>query len=169
MRGVSAGAEYPVAPSEADVEKEPSRGSPMNRFWLKSYPPGVPAEIDHARLTSVAELLRQACSDYRDRPAFEQMGRAITFGQLDELSRDFAAWLQSVGMVKGDRLAIMLPNTLQYPIALFGARQWRTGRVGRPWRIGGHEACRAQVAGTRLFLGCFRNKRIRAAVRPPDP
>ncbi len=93
----------------------------MNRFWLKSYPPGVPAEIDHARLTSVAELLRQACSDYRDRPAFEQMGRAITFGQLDELSRDFAAWLQSVGMVKGDRLAIMLPNTLQYPIALFGA------------------------------------------------
>ena len=93
----------------------------MNRFWLKSYPPGVPAEIDHARLTSVAELLRQACSAYRDRPAFEQMGRAITFGQLDELSRDFAAWLQSVGVAKGDRLAIMLPNTLQYPIALFGA------------------------------------------------
>ncbi|MDE2052197.1 MAG: AMP-binding protein [Gammaproteobacteria bacterium] len=93
----------------------------MNRIWLKSYPPGVPAEIDPARLTSLADLLRQACTAYRDRPAFEQMGRAITFGQLDELSRDFAAWLQSAGMVKGDRLAIMLPNTLQYPIALFGA------------------------------------------------
>ena len=93
----------------------------MNRYWLKSYPPGVPAEIDPARLTSLADLLRQACSTYRDRTAFEQMGRRMTFARLDELSRDFAAWLQSVGMAKGDRIAIMLPNTLQYPIALFGA------------------------------------------------
>ena len=93
----------------------------MNRFWLKSYPPGVPGEIDPARLTSLAELLRQACTAYRDRPAYEQMGRALTFAQLDELTRDFAAWLQAAGLVKGDRIAIMLPNTLQYPIALFGA------------------------------------------------
>src|SRR5579864_1595137 len=93
----------------------------MNRFWLKSYPPGVPAEIDPARLTSLAELLRQACTAYRDRVAYEQMGRAMTYAQLDELTRDFAAWLQATGMVKGDRIAIMLPNTLQYPIALFGA------------------------------------------------
>ncbi|HET9107672.1 MAG TPA: AMP-binding protein [Steroidobacteraceae bacterium] len=93
----------------------------MNRFWLKSYPPGVPGEIDPARLTSLAELLRQACTAYRDRPAYEQMGRAMTFAQLDELTRDFAAWLQAAGLVKGDRIAIMLPNTLQYPIALFGA------------------------------------------------
>ncbi|HET9783338.1 MAG TPA: AMP-binding protein [Terriglobales bacterium] len=93
----------------------------MNRIWLKSYPPGVPAEIDPARLTSLAELLRQACTAYRERPAYEQMGRVMTFGQLDELTRDFAAWLQGTGMAKGDRIAIMLPNTLQYPIALFGA------------------------------------------------
>ncbi|HWF99970.1 MAG TPA: AMP-binding protein [Steroidobacteraceae bacterium] len=93
----------------------------MNRFWLKSYPPGVPADIDPARLTSLAELLRQACTAYRDRAAFEQMGRIMTFAQLDELTRDFAAWLQAAGMAKGDRIAIMLPNTLQYPIALFGA------------------------------------------------
>jgi long-chain acyl-CoA synthetase len=93
----------------------------MNRFWLKSYPPGVPAEIDPARLTSLAELLHQACTTYGDRPAYEQMGRVITFAQLDALTRDFAAWLQAIGMVKGDRIAIMLPNTLQYPIALFGA------------------------------------------------
>jgi long-chain acyl-CoA synthetase len=93
----------------------------MNRFWLKSYPPGVPADIDPARLTSLAELLRQACATYRNRPAYEQMGRIMTFAQLDELTRDFAAWLQAAGMVKGDRIAIMLPNTLQYPIALFGA------------------------------------------------
>lgn len=93
----------------------------MNRFWLKSYPPGVPAEIDPARLTSLAELLRRACAAYRDRVAFEQMGRGMTFAQLEALTRDFAAWLQGSGMVKGDRIAIMLPNTLQYPIALFGA------------------------------------------------
>ncbi len=93
----------------------------MNRFWLKSYPPGVPAQIDPARLTSLAELLRRACAAFRDRPAYEQMGRVITFGQLDELTRDFAAWLQAAGMAKGDRIAIMLPNTLQYAVALFGA------------------------------------------------
>jgi long-chain acyl-CoA synthetase len=93
----------------------------MNRFWLKSYPPGVPAEIDPARLSSLVELLRQACAAYRSGPAFEQMGRRITYAQLDEHTRSFAAWLQAAGMVKGDRIAIMLPNTLQYPIALFGA------------------------------------------------
>jgi len=93
----------------------------MNRFWLKSYPPGVPADIDAARLTSLVDLLHQACASYRDHPAFEQMGRTITYAQLDELTRDFGAWLQAAGMVKGDRIAIMLPNTLQYPIALFGA------------------------------------------------
>ncbi|MGA7538491.1 MAG: AMP-binding protein [Steroidobacteraceae bacterium] len=93
----------------------------MNRIWLKSYPPGVPAEIDKVRLTSLVALLRQACTAYQDRPAFEQMGREMTFARLDELTRDFAAWLQAVGMAKGDRIAIMLPNSLQYPIALFGA------------------------------------------------
>jgi long-chain acyl-CoA synthetase len=93
----------------------------MNRFWLKFYPPGVPAEIDPARLTSLVELLRQACTAYRDRPAYEQMGRAMTYAQLDEQTRDFAAWLQAIGLGKGDRIAVMLPNTLQYPIALFGA------------------------------------------------
>jgi long-chain acyl-CoA synthetase len=93
----------------------------MNRFWLKSYPPGVPADIDPSRLKSLVDLLRQACTNYRERPAYEQMGRTMTFAQLDELTRDFAAWLQGAGLVKGDRIAIMLPNTLQYPIALFGA------------------------------------------------
>jgi long-chain acyl-CoA synthetase len=81
----------------------------------------VPAEIDPARLTSLVQLLHQACTAYRDRPAYEQMGRALSFARLDEFTRDFAAWLQAAGLVKGDRIAIMLPNTLQYPIALFGA------------------------------------------------
>jgi long-chain acyl-CoA synthetase len=110
-----------VAVSPADAEEEALKGANVNRIWLKSYPPGVPAEIDPVRLTSLVALLRQACTAYRDRPAFEQMGRRMSFARLDELTRDFAAWLQAIGMVKGDRIAIMLPNSLQYPIALFGA------------------------------------------------
>ena len=93
----------------------------MNRSWLKSYPAGVPTEIDPTRLTSLAELLRHACAAFPERAAYEQMGQTITFARLDQLTRDFAAWLQAAGMVKGDRIAIMLPNTLQYPIAMFGA------------------------------------------------
>ncbi len=93
----------------------------MNRIWLKSYPAGVPAEIETGRLTSLAQLLSHACSTYRDRPAYEQFGRVLTYAQLDELSQAFAAWLQAAGLAKGDRIALMLPNTLQYPIALFGA------------------------------------------------
>ncbi len=93
----------------------------MNRIWLKSYPPGVPTEIEPARLTSLATLPSRACAAYGDRPAYEQFGRVLTFAQLEALSGAFAAWLQSAGLAKGDRVAIMLPNTLQYPIALFGA------------------------------------------------
>ncbi len=93
----------------------------MNRVWLRSYPPGVPAEIDPNRLRSIKELLEGSCSAHADREAFVQMGTSITYRQLDELSRAFAAWLQLAGFKKGDRVAIMLPNTLQYPIAMFGA------------------------------------------------
>lgn len=93
----------------------------MNRIWLKSYPPGVPAEIESGRLTSLVQLVDHACTVHRDRPAYEQFGKVLSFAQLEELSRAFAAWLQSAGLAKGERIAIMLPNTLQYPIALFGA------------------------------------------------
>jgi len=94
----------------------------MDRIWLKSYPPGVPAEIDPGKLRSLRELQEHSYAAYADRPAFVQMGRSITYRELDDLSRSFAAWLlQVAGLKKGDRLAIMLPNVLQYPIALFGA------------------------------------------------
>ena len=93
----------------------------MNRIWLQSYPPGVPPEVDLKRLSSLAELVEHACTAYRELPAYEQFGTTLSYGQLDELSRAFAAWLQSVGLAKGDRIAIMLPNCLQYPVALFGA------------------------------------------------
>jgi long-chain acyl-CoA synthetase len=93
----------------------------MDRIWLKSYPPGVPADIDPNRLRSIKELLERTCASHADRVAYIQMGKGITYRELDELSRAFAAWLQLMRFKKGDRLAIMLPNTLQYPIALFGA------------------------------------------------
>ncbi|MGH8276253.1 MAG: AMP-binding protein, partial [Steroidobacteraceae bacterium] len=93
----------------------------MNKIWLKSYPPYVPAEIDPAQLRSLKDLLEQACAKYAARVAFIQMGTTLTYTQLERRSRAFAAWLQRAGFRKGDRLAIMLPNTLQYPIAMFGA------------------------------------------------
>lgn len=93
----------------------------MNRIWLQSYPPGIPAEIEPQHLKSLAELVDHACKTYRDQPAYEQFGVTLTYRQLDDLSRAFAAWLQASGLTKGDRIAIMLPNCLQYPVVLFGA------------------------------------------------
>jgi long-chain acyl-CoA synthetase len=92
----------------------------MQRVWLKSYPPGVPADIDPKKYRSLIELFDKSIAKYRDRPAFHSMGRTITFNELDKRSRDFAAWLQARGLGKGARVAIMMPNCLQYPIAMFG-------------------------------------------------
>lgn len=94
----------------------------MEKIWLKSYPPGVPAEIDPSIYRSLVDIAEQSFRKYADRVAYVQMGRAITYRELDELTRDFAAWLQTeCGLAKGDRVAIMMPNVLQYPIAMFGA------------------------------------------------
>lgn len=94
----------------------------MNRIWLKSYPQGVPADIDPSQLRSLKQLIEESCAAHSASVAFVQMGRSLTYHELGELSRSFAAWLQkAAGLRKGDRLAIMLPNVLQYPIAMFGA------------------------------------------------
>jgi long-chain acyl-CoA synthetase len=94
----------------------------MEKIWLKSYPPGVPAEIDANEFSSLNAVVEQSFRKYADRVAYVQMGRSITYRQLDALTRNFAAWLQSEARLKkGDRVAIMMPNVLQYPIALFGA------------------------------------------------
>jgi long-chain acyl-CoA synthetase len=93
----------------------------MDKFWLKSYPPHVPAEVDPRALGSLKELLEKTCAAHAERPAFIQMDTPLSYRELDELSRSFGAWLQQQGFRKGDRIAIMLPNTLQYPIAIFGA------------------------------------------------
>jgi len=92
----------------------------MERIWLKSYPAGVPADINPGEYRSLVELFEKNVREYADRPAFHSMGKAISFGRLDQLSRDFGAWLQSKGLGKGARVAVMMPNCLQYPIAMFG-------------------------------------------------
>jgi long-chain acyl-CoA synthetase len=90
-----------------------------NRPWLASYPPGTPAEIDPSQYRSVAALLEECCDRFRHRPAFTNMGRSITYGDLDRLSATFAAFLvNDLRLAKGDRVAIMMPNLLQYPIAI---------------------------------------------------
>ncbi|MFM0476010.1 long-chain fatty acid--CoA ligase [Paraburkholderia strydomiana] len=90
----------------------------MDKIWLKSYPPGVPAEIDPTRYSSVAELLEEAFREHRNKPAFVCMGKEISYGELDALSRKLAAWFQSKGLARGARVAIMMPNVLQYPVAI---------------------------------------------------
>ena len=93
----------------------------MDRIWLKSYPAGMPAEIDADEYRSVPDLLAKTVAKFGDRPAFHNLGVSVSFAELDRLSRDFAAFLQGLpGMARGDRVAIMSPNVLQYPVALFG-------------------------------------------------
>ncbi len=93
----------------------------MDRNWLKQYPPGVPADIDPDQYASVAAMLEEAFRTYRTQIAFTNLGASLTYAQLDELSRAFAAWLQhKSGLARGDRVALMMPNLLQYPIAMLG-------------------------------------------------
>lgn len=94
----------------------------VDKIWLKSYAPGVPAVINADAYQSLVEIFTDACSRFRSLPAFYSMGSTLTYGELDQLSSDFAAYLQhDLKLQKGDRVAIMLPNILQYPIAMFGA------------------------------------------------
>jgi len=92
----------------------------MERIWLKQYPPGMPTEIDASQYPSLVTLLEESFAKYRDRKAFICMDKAITYGELDTMSRDFAAYLQGTGLKFGDRVAIMMPNVLQYPVATAG-------------------------------------------------
>ena len=89
----------------------------MERIWLKHYPPGVPADIDAAQYPSLVELLEESFAKFADRKAFICMDKAISYRDLDEMSRALAAYLQSKGLQKGARVALMLPNVLQYPVA----------------------------------------------------
>ncbi|EFE95021.1 Long-chain-fatty-acid--CoA ligase [Serratia odorifera] len=97
------------------------RSNTLDKVWLKRYPADVPAEIDADRHSSLVEMFESAALRYADQPAFINMGEVMTFRKLEERSRAFAAYLQNeLGLQKGDRVALMMPNLLQYPIALFG-------------------------------------------------
>ncbi|MDX1500190.1 MAG: AMP-binding protein [Woeseiaceae bacterium] len=100
----------------------------MNKVWLKSYPPGVPEAVPEPPWRSVRDLFEQAFEAHPERPAYANMGTTISYRELDELSRQFACYLQqTLGLMRGERVAIMLPNLLQYPVAMCGA--FRAGLV----------------------------------------
>jgi long-chain acyl-CoA synthetase len=89
-----------------------------DRPWLASYSPGVPADIDPSRYESLVQLMEESFQKFANRPAYSFMGKEISYAQTDSLSRAFAAYLQSLGLAKGDRVAIMMPNVPQYPVAV---------------------------------------------------
>ena len=100
----------------------------MDMPWLREYPPGVPAALELDPGESLVDILDRSVARFASRPAFSNLGRTLSYAALDTLSRRFATWLQSLPEVgPGDRVAIMLPNLLQYPVALFGV--WRAGMV----------------------------------------
>ncbi|MDQ2639148.1 MAG: AMP-binding protein [Pseudomonadota bacterium] len=95
----------------------------VDRIWLKSYPPEVPYDIDPSAHASLAEVICDAMRRFADEKAYILLGHAVTYREVDALSAAFAAWLQHQGLTKGDRIAMMLPNVLQYPVAMFGAQR----------------------------------------------
>ena len=90
------------------------------RIWLSSYPAGIPADIDVNQYTSLVDLMDASFTQYAKKPAYHFMGKDISFAQTDSLSQAFAAYLQGLGLSQGDRVAIMMPNVPQYPVAVAG-------------------------------------------------
>ena len=90
----------------------------MEKTWLKQYPQGVPAHIDVEQYTSLVTLLEESFKKHANLPAYRFMGKVVTFAQVDDASRSLAAYLQAQGLSKGDRIAIMMPNVPQYPVAV---------------------------------------------------
>ena len=92
----------------------------MEKIWLKNYPAGVPSEIDTSAYRSIPQLFDESINKFRARPAYMCMGATMTFDELDKLSGSIGAWLQARGLAKGARVAVMMPNILQYPASIFG-------------------------------------------------
>ncbi len=93
-------------------------GDSMDKFWIKSYPAGVPAEIDYTRYQSLVHLMDEAFGKFAQRNAYVCMDRFLTYAELDVMSKKLGAWLQAQGLAPGARVALMMPNVLQYPIAI---------------------------------------------------
>jgi len=103
---------------ESITAGSPANGAPVpEKIWFKSYPAGVPHEIDLSKATSIGDMILASCRQFASSPAFTCMGKGLSYKELDEHSRALAAFLQSRGLVKGDRVAVMMPNILHYPIA----------------------------------------------------
>src|SRR5690606_33167872 len=98
----------------------PTLGGHVEKIWLDSYSSSVPHEIDPDCVPSLVDVLEQSVEEFGDKVAFINMGQSITFNQLDQLSRQFAAYLQNQGLQQGDSVAVMMPNLLQNPVAIFG-------------------------------------------------
>src|SRR5690554_7993696 len=91
-------------------------------FWTDKYPEGIPAEINPDQYSNVLAVLKESCQRFADKPAFTNLGKTITYSELYQLSGEFAAYLQNhAGLQPGDRIAVQLPNVLQYPVVVFGA------------------------------------------------
>ena len=93
----------------------------MEKPWLQHYPAGIPVNIDPTQYDRVIDMVEESFQKYADQPAFIFMGKTMTFRELDEKSLAFGAYLRSRGLEPGDRVALMMPNLMQYPIAMFGA------------------------------------------------
>ncbi|HTL49788.1 MAG TPA: AMP-binding protein, partial [Steroidobacteraceae bacterium] len=97
---------------------------PTGKFWLRDYPPDVPAEIDPDSISSLKQLYEDACRQHASQIAFTNMGVTLTYAEVEEKSRRFGAWLQKeAGLKKGERVALMMPNVLQYPVAIIGCHR----------------------------------------------
>jgi len=116
--GRKSGAKTASANSKAAKTDSHPADIAASKPWLKSYPEGIPAEIEPFRHNSIADMLLEACRRFGSRPAFTSMGKSISFAELEKASRDFAAYLQSTGLKKGARIAVMMPNLLQYPVVI---------------------------------------------------
>lgn len=97
-----------------------NEGTELDRPWLKSYPPGMPVTIAPSPYRSLADMIEQNCRRYSNRVAYDGMGKTLTYAELEKLSGKVAGWLQAQGLKKGDRVAIMMPNILQYPVVVSG-------------------------------------------------
>jgi long-chain acyl-CoA synthetase len=110
-----------VEPIRRPAKPGAARRTIVEKIWLKHYPKGVPAEIDINTYASLRDVFEESCSKYAGRKAYTCMGKSMTFSELDTLTAAFGAWLQGQGCKKGSRVALMMPNILQYPVCLFGA------------------------------------------------
>jgi long-chain acyl-CoA synthetase len=109
------------SPPTPAVDARPAPRAPnTDGIWYASYPAGVPHEIDVGQYESVAQFFDECTAQFRERVAYVSVGANLTYGELARKATAFAAWLQSIGVKPGERVAIMLPNTFQYPVALFG-------------------------------------------------